>query len=97
MPNIFPDIKQDNDSTLMEHVQKTMRKRLEQQSDIEKTRDELIKFKQTYNKTIKEMNLLRIENNKLQVNMKILFLFLILGRTKQNAEGFREYPHRPKD
>jgi len=97
MPNIFPDIKQDNDSTLMENVQKTMRKKLQQQSDIEKTRDELIKFKITYNKTIKEMKLLRIEHSKLQVNMKILFLFIILGRTKQNAAGFRDYPHRPKD
>jgi len=79
MPNIYQDRKvevidkndkADKSDHILEAALRTIKNKESKfglSSDIEKTKDELIKFKQTYNNKVKEMNILKQEFNKLKV------------------------------
>lgn len=72
MPNIFaerPGYPLDNlESKMLDSsYSKGMKRKFGVPPDFEKCKEELIKFKQSYNKKIKEMHMLKIENFKLQV------------------------------
>lgn len=78
MPNIYSDRKENNLPNIDPAMKTSMKINHKvgllgppNLDDIEKTKDELIKFKLIYNKNVKDMNLLRIENSKLQVLITI--------------------------
>ncbi len=74
MPNIYPERNMPDsilESKLYDTCNKVVKKKFGPSEDIERTKDELLKFKKNYNKKMKEMNILKIENNKLHVSFPL--------------------------
>jgi len=69
MPNIYPVKENLGDNKLFESSQKIFRNKFNIVPDVEKIKDELMRFKQEFNKKTKELNTLKRDYFKLQVRI----------------------------
>ncbi len=80
MPNIFTKNGNLADNKLFESSQKVVRNKFGIEPDVEKVKDELLKFKQEFNKKSKELNTLKKDYFKLQVKLPRLIYRMTIIR-----------------